>query len=758
MAAAGVLLVLWPRLSPRLLVTLPLLFAVGALRAHLAVSEFEATRMAFRDALGAPARCAAHARVVASPVWQGDSLRFRAELTRMDCEGRALPEGSVVVLYGGPGDLVRGDELDVVAQLAPVRLFINPDLADPTPGAARRGHVASGGILGATVVRRGWGLGALVDRARAHARRRIVATFAPDAVGMARALVLGETDLDPEDDAAFRKSGLSHLLAVSGTHLVFAVVALVRALRGVLARFPALALRIEVGRIAAALGVALSLVYADFAGGSGSAWRAAWMLAAAFVARALSRQPRGARVLGLSLLVGALVDPLAAFDISFLLSAAATVGLMTVGRPLAELAKRLRWRPLSWLGESVAATVSSMLPCAPLLALLSPSLTAAGIVANVMAAPLGEIAALPLCLAHPAVTWWPALERGIALSASGALLVVRRIAHASADAEAFAFAVPMPTAAELAVLAVGGVALFVLARRRAVVALAMAVALTPLELAARRHGAPKGVLRVTALDVGQGDSTLVDLPDGRLMLIDGGGFVGSPVDPGQSVILPLLRARRRSRVDVIVLSHPHPDHFGGLGSVLREIPVGELWDTGQGEREGAGPTYARLLQTARARHVALKRPTELCGTRTFGGAHLEVLSPCPTFSPGKHANDNSFVLRLGYGSRHVLLMGDAEADEESALLGGGVDVSADLLKVGHHGSRTSTSAALLSRVKPSVATISCGVRNRFGHPHAVTLQKLSAARVTLYRTDRRGGVVWRTDGDAAHVETARKSR
>ena len=328
----------------------------------------------------------------------------------------------------------------------------------------------------------------------------------------------------------------------------------------------------------------------------------------------------------------------------------------------------------------------------------------------------------------------------------------------TADAEAFAFAVPMPTAAELAVLAVGGVALFVLARRRAVVALAMAVALTPLELAARRHGAPKGVLRVTALDVGQGDSTLVDLPDGRLMLIDGGGFVGSPVDPGQSVILPLLRARRRSRVDVIVLSHPHPDHFGGLGSVLREIPVGELWDTGQGEREGAGPTYARLLQTARARHVALKRPTELCGTRTFGGAHLEVLSPCPTFSPGKHANDNSFVLRLGYGSRHVLLMGDAEADEESALLGGGVDVSADLLKVGHHGSRTSTSAALLSRVKPSVATISCGVRNRFGHPHAVTLQKLSAARVTLYRTDRRGGVVWRTDGDAAHVETERKSR
>src|SRR5262249_39207590 len=147
--------------------------------------------------------------------------------------------------------------------------------------------------------------------------------------------------------------------------------------------------------------------------------------------------------------------------------------------------------------------------------------------------------------------------------------------------------------------------------------------------------------------------------------------VGSPVDLGARVIQPVLRARRRRRLEAMVLSHPHPDHFGGLVSTLPLVEVGELWDTGQGEDQGAGASYATLLARARARGVPIRRPRDLCGApRVAGGATIEVLAPCPGYAPDAGANDNSLVLRISYGRRSVLLVGDAEREEERALVAG----------------------------------------------------------------------------------------
>jgi beta-lactamase superfamily II metal-dependent hydrolase len=250
------------------------------------------------------------------------------------------------------------------------------------------------------------------------------------------------------------------------------------------------------------------------------------------------------------------------------------------------------------------------------------------------------------------------------------------------------------------------------------------------------------------LDVGQGDATLVDLPDGTLLLVDGGGVVGSPSDPGSRVILPLLRERRRERIDVAILSHPHPDHFLGLATVLRSVDVGELWDTGQGRAHGAGPDYAAMIRDLGDRGVPIRGPGELCGRDTLGGASLRVLAPCPAFDPSLGANDNSFVMTLGLGDRRVLLMGDAEHEGEARLVRERAgELRADLLKVGHHGSRTSTSPELVARVEPRFATISCGVRNRFGHPQASPLATLASAGVVTHRTDRRGSFEWVTEGE-----------
>ncbi|HSU40678.1 MAG TPA: ComEC/Rec2 family competence protein, partial [Polyangiaceae bacterium] len=646
-AAAGVLVVLAPGLERHVAFVAILAFGASAWRARAALERFELERVRVRDAIGAPSRCAGEGVVVSSPTQSGDALTFVAELGTLDCEGRRVPGPVLARLHGGAPDLGRGDRFELVAQLAPVQLFRNAAAHDTLPGAARRGVTLSGAALALDVTARAHGVRRTIDRVRTHARARILATFSSAAAGMARALVLGENDLEPEDDAAFRKSGLSHMLAVSGTHLVFAVVSVVGAFAAFFVRFEALALAFEARRLACFLGVPLALVYADFAGGSGSAWRAAWMLAFGFFVRAVGRAPDGARALAVSLAIGVARDSLVAFDISFLLSAAATVGLFTFGRaltrPLARLPKVARY-----IGHAVAATIAAMLPCAPLLAVLAPELTLAGVLANVIAAPFGETIALPFCLTHVLLAPFPPLERGAALVASGALLVVKHVARESAAATWLSVSVPDPTPWHFALLAFGAASLVVHAPAgagftrgsepawprvwRRVCAAGLALSVLLLELGAKRGGRSLGILRVTALDVGQGDANLIELPDGAAWLVDAGGMVGNPVDTGATVVLPVLRQKRRTRLDVMVLTHPHPDHFAGLPAVLREIEVGELWDSGQGEAEGAGPSYAALLASARARHVPVRRPAELCGhPRRYGAATIELLAPCPGF-------------------------------------------------------------------------------------------------------------------------------
>jgi competence protein ComEC len=733
-----------------------IVFAASGVRAHRALVDADRARAVARDAIGPPSRCEGRAVVASSPSLRGGTLRATLDLGSVTCDGRALPPLRARV-YGISGDVARGDVLTLVTQLAPTQLFFDPDLPDPRPFAARGGATASGAAVMIATETRASSLPAAIDRLRARVRARIAATYGDAVAPLARALVLGEEDLDPEDGEAFRRSGLAHLLAVSGTHLVLVVLGLVAGLRAVLVRIPPLAGRLDAGRISAAIGVAIAFLYADFAGGSGSAMRAAWMVSALLGARALGRRGSAPRALGLSAIAMAALDPLVAFDLSFLLSIAATAGLFTLGPPIAAWLGRVLPSWLAWLASPVSASVAASTACAPLIASMSPSLPVAGLVANVVAVPVGEAAALPLCLSHVLFGAIPLLERGTALSASGALLFVRAIARASSSLAWGAVPVPPPTLLQGAIVVVGVAAVACAGpwRWRSRLALVVA-ALLLAEGVARRDGAPKGELRVTFLDVGQGDAALVDLPDGALMLVDGGGLVGSPVDVGRSVIAPTLRARRRSRVDVAVLSHPHPDHFLGLASALPTVDVGELWDTGQGELEGAGPVYAGLLASVRARGGVVRRPEDLCGERPLGGATVSVLAPCPGIEPLSGANDNSFVVRIAYGERAVLLVGDAEHAEEARLLAAGARVRADVLKVGHHGSRTSTTRAFLDAVRPALAVVSSGVRNRFGHPHRPTLATLDAAGVAIHRTDRQGAAIWATDGKVAWLSVARR--
>lgn len=258
-----------------------------------------------------------------------------------------------------------------------------------------------------------------------------------------------------------------------------------------------------------------------------------------------------------------------------------------------------------------------------------------------------------------------------------------------------------------------------------------------------------GRLEVTTLDVGQGDSLLVVFPDGRTLLIDGGGLFGVPraggfrtgLDIGEQVVSPYLWQRGLKRLDVVALTHAHQDHLDGLSALLQNFRVGELWVG----RDVASPAFRELLHTAQARGVRIVHRRR-GDSFTWGEVTGLVLWPEDSTPAASAANNDSLVLRLEFGRTALLLPGDIEAAIEDELFARGDPLDAGFLKVAHHGSRTSTTPDFLLAVLPQVAVVSVSDNNPFGHPHAEVLDTLAAAGVRLFRTDRHGAITLLTDG------------
>jgi competence protein ComEC len=268
----------------------------------------------------------------------------------------------------------------------------------------------------------------------------------------------------------------------------------------------------------------------------------------------------------------------------------------------------------------------------------------------------------------------------------------------------------------------------------------------------------KGSLELTVLDVGQGDSLLVVSPGGKTLLIDGGGaFGGFPgheehngIDPGEEAVSPYLWSRGFQKLDVVALTHAHQDHLGGLSAILENFRVGRLWIG----REVSVPTLARLEELAREQKIPIEH--ELRGKSfQWHGVDGDFLWPeiAAEEIANSAKNNDSLVLRLRYGSRTILLPGDAEKQVEREMLSenGAETLHSDVLKVGHHGSKNSTIPEFLAAVQPRFAIISAGEFNPYGHPHAELVERLENAGAIILRTDRDGAIHVLTDGTRVEI-------
>ena len=253
-------------------------------------------------------------------------------------------------------------------------------------------------------------------------------------------------------------------------------------------------------------------------------------------------------------------------------------------------------------------------------------------------------------------------------------------------------------------------------------------------------------LTVVFLDVGQGDSTLIRAPNGQTMLIDG----GRDVDFGTQIIIPQLKAWGASQLDVLIPTHPDADHISGLVGVLENYPVKLAALTGQVH---ATKIYERLLTNIRDKGIDALQVRTGTPIPFDPSVKLEVLNPDEDAVQSDDTNNASIVIKLTYGQTSFLLTGDAESPANQAMLQHGFDVRATVLKLGHHGSRTSTNEAWLRAVQPQLGIISVGAGNSYGHPHPEVLAALNQLGIQFLRTDEHGTITITSDGAQLHVTT-----
>jgi competence protein ComEC len=684
-------------------------------------------------------------------------------------------EGYVLIFLKEPDSSLRlGDRLRVLSRLYPPRGFQNPG------GFSYERHLAFERIHTIGFLSEKKGLVKLgegfknpvtlrIERWRDHIRTFLNRKADPRTCSIFKALVLGEQgDIPEEVKEYFILTGTAHLLAISGDQ--FGIVALLSfsLLLWILKRSEFLLLTLDVKKWAAGLTVPCIVLYAFIAGGGISVIRAAIMVITFFLSILFSRERNLLHTLALAAFLILIFSPPSLFDVSFQLSFLAVLSILYWVPRLSQRLKKegisvllgTSWRMnlLKYITLPLLVTAVAILGTAPLVVFHFNRFSPIGFFTNLFIVPWVGFVIVPLSLAASIFSFFFTPLAALLIYVNGFVtLLLLKVLALFASVPYGSLFISTPTPFEIILFYLLFFSVVHLRNGKKIQYLFAALCLAfILDFAFWNLGDSfQQNLRLTFIDVGQGDSILIEFPKGKKMLIDGGGLHEDRFDVGKNVIAPFLWWKKIRRIDTMVLTHPDPDHLKGLTFIASQFSIGQFWDNGcQTESE----FHLQLKKILMDKKIKTQSLNERTPAQIINGVEISFVNP-PAWDSARrnvqnlsNLNNASLVMRLRFKNISVLLTGDIEEEAEGRLLMKEDVLRSDILKIPHHGSSSSSSPPFLQRVKPAYAILSVGERNIGKLPHPEVLKRYSRLGTRLYRTDKNGAITLVTDGEKIEIK------
>lgn len=707
---------------------------------------------------------------VTEPVRVADGvgrLTLRASSFIQDHRSTPCSEAILVTIYGNVPVLMPGQRIMFPARLRSFANFNNPGRYDYEKAMAVKGLACSASVSdGRRVVPMGEGRlhpsERLIHFLKNPAREMFAGGLEGDQLNVLMALVLGEGQgITDELRDSFSRTGLSHVLAVSGLHVGMVAFAAFFLFNWIMLRSYRLALALDVRKWAAVMTFIPVLLYAFLSGFQISAQRALIMVSVFLFSVLMDRSREMWSSLALAGIIILAVEPLALFSISFQLSFGAVIGILWLGPFIIGFFNR-RTLPgiLLYPIGIISATVSATIFLLPVTSFYFNQISMVSIPANLIVVPILGLLVLPMGLLSVFLLPLSHTLSDLALYASalGTDAMLSVIGFFSGLQWASIW-VAKPNIAEMGIF-IGIIAVIPIIRERrwarpvAFFLLALWACDTVYWMYRLNH---EEALKITYLDVAQGNAALIEMPGGKRMLVDGGGFARDTFDVGRFVVAPFLWSKKIRQVDYIVLSHPQADHMNGLRFIAKAFSPREFWHSGA---QSASASFVELMALLKEKAIKESRLTQLKKHVQIGEVGFDVLHPNPEVplpcgsDDEEDLNNFSLVVKATFEDHSFLFPGDIEEPAERTLATGFCkSLYSDVLLVPHHGSKTSSTAAFLDCVRPRLCIISCGRQGMFGFPHQEALDRLEATGAKIMRTDREGAIEIKSAHGVIEIKT-----